>query len=108
MNATPSSPKASYGPPTAASSSADSPKPQPHNAQGELSRQPLRTVAAAGYWPGGPPPYGYRIEKGTDGRSDLVLNEAEAANLTRMIEALVDRRLTTWELAAVLNAENVP
>src|SRR4051794_25212021 len=42
MNATPSSPKGSYGPPTAASSSADSPNPQPHNAQDELSRQPLR------------------------------------------------------------------
>src|SRR4051794_13647889 len=44
MNATPSSPKGSYGPPTAASSSADSPNPQPHNAQDELSRQPLRSV----------------------------------------------------------------
>src|SRR3954470_1851878 len=43
MNATPSSPKGSYGPPTAASSSADSPNPQPHNAQDELSRQPLRS-----------------------------------------------------------------
>src|SRR3954470_5664689 len=44
MNATPSSPKGSYGPPTAASSSADSPNPQPHNAQDELSRQPLRAA----------------------------------------------------------------
>src|SRR6476659_5102228 len=44
MNATPPSPKDSYGPRTAGSSSADSPNPQPHNAQAELSRQPLRST----------------------------------------------------------------
>src|SRR6478672_11231058 len=44
MNATPPSPKDSYGPRTAGSSSADSPNPQPHNAQAELSRQPLRQI----------------------------------------------------------------
>jgi site-specific DNA recombinase len=74
----------------------------------ERTSRGLRTVAAAGHWPGGPPPYGYRIEKNSDGRSDLVVNDAEASNLIRMIDALVDRRLTTWELAAELNGDNVP
>src|SRR4051794_6562838 len=46
MNATPSSPKASYGLRTADSSCADSPNPQPHNALDELSRQPLRARAS--------------------------------------------------------------
>lgn len=74
----------------------------------ERTSRGLRSVAAAGHWPGGAPPFGYRIHKRDDGRSDLVLNEAEAAVLTRMIDALVDRRLTTWELADELNLEGVP
>jgi DNA invertase Pin-like site-specific DNA recombinase/rubrerythrin len=74
----------------------------------ERTSRGLRAVAAAGRWPGGPPPYGYRIERSADGHSDLVTRDEEAATITRMIDALVDRRLTTWQLAAELNTESVP
>jgi len=67
----------------------------------------LRAVAAAGFWPGGPPPYGYRLNRTADGRSSLVLNDHEASTLKRMID-VVDRRLTTWELAAELNNDRIP
>lgn len=68
----------------------------------------LRATAAAGGWPGGPPPFGYRIQSNDNGHNTLVINDDEAAVLRHMIDALVDRRLTTWQLAAELNANNTP
>lgn len=68
----------------------------------------LRATAAAGGWPGGPPPFGYRIQSNDDGHSILVINNDEAAVLRHMIDALVDQRLTTWQVAAELNASHTP
>lgn len=68
----------------------------------------LRAVAAAGYWPGGPPPYGYRIDADPQGHSSLEIDADEAKVLVWMISALVDDRRTTWEVAADLNAKGVP
>src|SRR3954469_7258657 len=77
MNATPSSPKGSYGPPTAASSSADSPNPQPHNAQDELSRQPLTP-------PGSKPGSERRTKRRLYGRSSDGAHTADVQDHPRL------------------------
>ncbi|MGE0728430.1 MAG: recombinase family protein [Acidimicrobiia bacterium] len=74
----------------------------------ERTSRGLRSVAASGHWPGGPPPYGYQIRRSENGHSALEVNDGEAATLVRMIDALVDRRLSTWELAAELNEASIP
>ncbi len=74
----------------------------------ERTSRGLRAIAEAGHWPGGAAPYGYRIVRDPQGHSSLALNESEAATIRRMIHALVDRRLTTWELAAELNTDHTP
>ena len=67
-----------------------------------------RAITAAGFWPGGPPPFGYRIRSLDNGRSVLALDDKEANVLKAMVDCLVDERLTTWEIAAALNAREVP
>lgn len=68
----------------------------------ERTSSGLRAVARGGWWPGGPPPYGYRVEP--DGnRSRLVIDDCEAAIIHTMVECLVDRRMTTWQTAEELN-----
>ena len=74
----------------------------------ERTSRGLRAVAAAGHWPGGPPPYGYRVRPLPKGRGRLEIDPDEAAVLTAMINALVDDQLTTLEIAAVLNTREVP
>ena len=66
-----------------------------------------RAVAAEGSWPGGPPPYGYRITRSGRGRARLEINPDEAAVLTAIIAGFVDDRLTTHEIASVLNERKV-
>lgn len=73
----------------------------------ERTSSGLRAVARDGWWPGGPPPYGYRVVPDA-GRSRLVLDSREAANIGLAVECLVDRRLTTWQTAAELNALGSP
>lgn len=74
----------------------------------ERTSRGLRAIAQAGHWPGGAAPYGYLIVREPQGHSSLAVNESEAATIRRMIHALVDRRLTTWELATELNADQTP
>jgi DNA invertase Pin-like site-specific DNA recombinase len=69
----------------------------------ERTSSGLRAVARGGGWPGGPPPYGYRVER--DGnRSRLAVDDGEAAIIGLAVDCLVDRRMTTWQTAAELNA----
>lgn len=67
----------------------------------------LRARAAAGLWPGGPPPYGYRITR-SDRGAHLEIDPHEAAVLTAIIDAFVDGRLSSHEIAGSLTARGVP
>ncbi|MFP5317189.1 MAG: recombinase family protein [Acidimicrobiia bacterium] len=69
----------------------------------ERTSSGLRAVARGGWWPGGPPPYGYRVEKSAN-RARLVIHEDEATVIRAAVEFLVDRRMTTWQAAQELNA----
>lgn len=69
----------------------------------ERTSSGLRAVARGGWWPGGPPPYGYRVERDAN-RSRLVIDDREAATLRLAVDCIVDRRMTTWQTAAELNA----
>lgn len=63
----------------------------------------LAAVARDGYWPGGPPPLGFDLQK--DGRhSRLVIDEVEAGMIRKAVSLLLDEGQTTWQAAATLNA----
>lgn len=69
----------------------------------------IRSVAEAGYWPGGPPPFGYTVVRNEgDAHSRLALNTDEAEVITAMIEHFVDARRSTREIANDLNDRGVP
>jgi len=62
-----------------------------------------RSVAEGGYWPGGPPPYGFRMLN--DGpRTRLAIDESEAQVIRRAVDLIVDQGCSTWEAAQRLNA----
>lgn len=70
----------------------------------ERTQGGLQKKAEAGGWPGGAPPYGYRIEgKGKRG-SYLVIDEHEAAILKAAWKMAVEEGLNTRQMAARLNA----
>ncbi len=63
----------------------------------------IMAVAREGYWPGGPPPFGYRTVR--DGRhSRLEVNPAEEAVILHAVECVVDKRMSAHETADELNA----
>ena len=71
----------------------------------ERTSEGLRSVAAAGHWPGGPPPFGFAIDRDEVARrSTLVINEAEAHTVRTAVAFIVDEALTTWVAAERLNA----
>jgi site-specific DNA recombinase len=59
----------------------------------------MRTKAARGEWPGGQPPYGYRI---ADGKT-LEVVEAEAAVVRRIFSMVDEERLGSLQITARLN-----
>ncbi|NEC70392.1 recombinase family protein [Streptomyces rochei] len=70
----------------------------------ERTQGGLQKKAEAGGWPGGAPPYGYRIEgKGKRG-SFLVIDEHEAAILQAARKMAVEEGMNTREMAQRLNA----
>lgn len=70
----------------------------------ERTTRGLRARVAAGDWPGGPAPYGFRLAPGPSGRSRLALDESEVAVLRRAAELIVGQGHSTWTAAATLNA----
>ena len=74
----------------------------------ERTSRGLRAVAKMGYWPGGPPPYGFAIEavEGTKHKR-LAVDPDEAAAVRLAVDLLIAGQ-TTQEVADRLNAEGIP
>jgi DNA invertase Pin-like site-specific DNA recombinase len=66
----------------------------------------LRATARAGFWPGGPAPFGYHLEADPAGSRHKVLaiNEAEAAVLRDAVALVLDHGHTAWAAAKILTA----
>lgn len=63
----------------------------------------IMAVAREGYWPGGPPPFGYRTVR--DGRhTRLEVNPAEETVILHAVECVVDKRMSAHQTADELNA----
>jgi hypothetical protein len=72
----------------------------------ERSRSGLRAKAQAGWWPGGPPPFGFALER-VGRHLRLAIDEEEAAVLRRVVELIVDDGLSTAAACGVLNADGL-
>jgi DNA invertase Pin-like site-specific DNA recombinase len=81
----------------------------------ELEREVIRdrmvsgimAVARQGFWPGGPPPFGYRVERG-DKHASLEIDPDEAKTIRLIVQCMVDGRMSTLETARHLNAAGRP
>lgn len=80
----------------------------------EWERQRIRSrlvagqnaVAAAGYWPGGQPPYGYRSAPAGDmRRKRLEIHANEAEIVRRTVALILDEGRSVQQVADLLNAE---
>jgi DNA invertase Pin-like site-specific DNA recombinase len=63
----------------------------------------LHAKARAGWWPGGPPPFGYRLV-GDGHHHRLAIDEREADAIRVAVAVLVDEQGTTSDAARTLNA----
>jgi DNA invertase Pin-like site-specific DNA recombinase len=66
-------------------------------------------TARLGFWPGGPPPFGFRLvppdrEKGEKRGTTVAIDEAEAEVIRKAVSLILDEGQTTWQAAATLNA----
>ena len=66
----------------------------------------LRSTARAGYWPGDPAPYGFRLTPDPDGTRHKVLTivDNEAQLIRDAADMILDHGHTTWTAARTLNA----
>ena len=64
----------------------------------------LIEVAKQGYWAGGPPPYGFRLDKNADGsgHTRLALDENESAMLHLAVSEILGGK-AVWDTALLLN-----
>jgi DNA invertase Pin-like site-specific DNA recombinase len=77
----------------------------------ELEREVIRdrmvsgvtAIARQGFWPGGPPPFGYKVVRG-ERHASLAIEPDEAETIRRIAECMVDQRMSTLETARHLNA----
>ena len=72
----------------------------------ERSRSGLRAKVEAGWWPGGPPPFGFDLDR-VGRHLRLVVNDAEAAVVRRTAELIVDQDCTVAQCAQRLNQEEL-
>jgi site-specific DNA recombinase len=72
----------------------------------KVTHRGVLAVAKAGYWPGGRPPFGWRIVPARDNpeRSMVVRDEAEAATIELAVKMVVDEGRSCWDAAGRLNA----
>ncbi|MEX1208665.1 MAG: recombinase family protein [Acidimicrobiia bacterium] len=70
----------------------------------------LRSTARAGYWPGGPAPYGYRLTPDPGGTRHKVLTivDDETQLIRDAAEMILDHGHSTWTTARTLNASGRP
>jgi DNA invertase Pin-like site-specific DNA recombinase len=81
----------------------------------ELERDMIRermlsgvtAVVNEGHWPGGPPPFGYKIVR-TGRHADLEIDDDEAETVRILVECLVDQRMSTLETGRHLNSFGRP
>ena len=71
----------------------------------EKMKAGLRKAALAGFWPGGPPPYGYQLIQAPEDRAhkQLTINDEEACLLRLAADLIVNRGFTTYSAARYLN-----
>lgn len=73
----------------------------------ERTNHGRQEAAEAGFWTGGPAPFGYTIIGQGKKRSTLGINEQEAACLLRAVELIVDQGMHVTRAAEQLNAEGL-
>jgi site-specific DNA recombinase len=75
----------------------------------ERSTSGLAAVARQGFWPGGPPPYGFTSEPDemNPKRTRLAVDTAEADVLRLAVSAVVDDGATTGDIAGRLNRDRI-
>ena len=65
----------------------------------------LRRTAEAGYWPGGPAPFGYRLAKDDEtSHTKLVIDDDEATFLKAAVTLILEEGHSTYSACAELNA----
>ena len=79
----------------------------------ERTRDGRETAVRRGYWPGGKPPMGYRIEheenqNGSQGRAYLVEEQREADVIRRIFQLYIDDHMSLVSVSAYLNSNDVP
>lgn len=69
----------------------------------------LRRAVKAGFWPGGPAPYGYRLVDDPNGSKHQVLeiDEVQAAVIRRATRLILVNGLSTYRTCQMLNTEGV-
>ena len=71
----------------------------------ERTSSGVAAVAREGFWPGGPPPFGWAVapDPGQPHRARLVVADHEAEALRVAVDAVVNENLSTGEVATRLN-----